>query len=97
MDPLEYSSFCGCKLTLNCQKIYFFMLFSVVTMKSFIFVKRNFLTKKAVLQTIYLNRLDFLDYYIENFSDQFEEQEEEIKEILSQYRSNDDKEDLYDE
>lgn len=73
------------------------MLFSVVTMKSFIFVKRNFLTKKAVLQTIYLNRLDFLDYYIENFSDQFEEQEEEIKEILSQYRSNDDKEDLYDE
>ena len=60
-------------------------------------MKRNFLTKKAVLQTIYLNRLDFLDYYIENFSDQFEEQEEEIKEILSQYRSNDDKEDLYDE
>lgn len=53
--------------------------------------------KKAVLQTIYLNRLDFLDYYIENFSDQFEEQEEEIKKILSQYRSNDDKEDFYDE
>lgn len=59
--------------------------------------EEKILDKKAVLQTIYLNRLDFLDYYIENFSDQFEEQEEEINEILSQYRSNDDKEDLYDE
>lgn len=43
---IKIFSFCGCKMTLNCQRIYFFMLFSVVTMKSFIFVKRNFLTKK---------------------------------------------------
>lgn len=54
--------------------------------------------KDAVLQTIYLNRLDFLDYYIENFSNQFEEKNKEIKKILEKYKSlNEDNENSYDE
>ena len=53
--------------------------------------EEKFPHKDAILQTIYLNRLDFLDYYIDNFSNQLEESNEKVKNVLSNNKSNDEK------
>lgn len=54
--------------------------------------EEKFPDKKAILQTIYLNRLDFLDYYIENFSNQLEETNEDVKNALKKFEIKEDEE-----